>query len=106
MRGAFHTSARTGVALGAALGLADSMGAQRSPHGHGCTGPSFDNGVWRLTTWDPDRSGPVSPVIVAGGKFERVGTAALGFVAIWDGSIWRSVGAGVGGGVRFAAGCS
>jgi hypothetical protein len=59
--------------------------------------------VYCVAPWDPDGAGPQPAVVVAGGNFDHVGTAALSYVGVYDGRSWRSAGGGVDGGVRAAS---
>src|SRR5262245_46744243 len=76
---------------------------QCTPSWTGYGGPQLDNGPWSVSTWDPDGSGQLPPVVVAGGNFEHVGLAPLPFVGMWDGSSWQPMGPGVGGTVAISA---
>lgn len=74
----------------AAANIAMWDGALWQPLGSGLNG--F---VTALTTWDPDASGPQSPVVIAGGTFTIAGGAAASRVARWDGTSWQAMGAGL-----------
>lgn len=69
--------------------------------GEGLRGP--DAPVNALTSWDPDGPGPATPLLVAGGDFSIVGTAAANRIAAWDGTSWQPLGSGMNGEVRALA---
>lgn len=65
----------------------------------GLTDFAFDNPfmlprVGGLVSWDPDGSGPLTPQLVAGGRFRRAGGAPTSFIARWDGTAWYPLGSG------------
>ncbi|MFN0133111.1 MAG: hypothetical protein ACKVW3_11385 [Phycisphaerales bacterium] len=51
--------------------------------------------IYALVNWDPDGSGPLPPVVVVGGSFTVAGTALASNIAVWDGSVWTTLGAGM-----------
>ncbi|MCC6678099.1 MAG: hypothetical protein IT436_13240 [Phycisphaerales bacterium] len=57
-------------------------------------GTGMNKQVNALTTYDPDGTGPASPVLVAGGWFTSGGGVAA-YVAAWDGTRWSPLGTGV-----------
>jgi len=61
------------------------------------SGFSGGPGVYALTTWDPDGSGPIPPQLVAGGAFTTAGGVTVNRIARWDGSTWQPMGSGVNG---------
>lgn len=69
-------------------------GSEWQPLGAGC-----NNNVYSLTTWDPDGSGPLAEVLVAGGSFTTAGGVTVNQVAYFDGT-WHAFGAGIGGTVN------
>lgn len=69
--------------------------AQCSPQWSAYSGPQLDNGVFAVTTWDPDGTGPALPVVVAGGNFEHAGQQPVSHVGQWSGSAWLPMGQGV-----------
>ncbi|HMN42496.1 MAG TPA: hypothetical protein PKE29_16770 [Phycisphaerales bacterium] len=85
----FHT-----LALLAGLCLCSNARAQ-------CPGrwlvdlPGVEARVLALTMWDPDGSGPLSPVLVAGGDF--VSTNDINYIAFWDGTTWNPISTGMDG---------
>jgi hypothetical protein len=50
-----------------------------------------------VMSWDPDGAGPLPPVLVAAGLFDRAGGAGAENVAVWDGASWHSLGSGMDG---------
>src|SRR4051794_40229660 len=59
--------------------------------------PGVDGTILATTTWDPDGSGPASPVLVAGGAFGSIGTIATSGIAAWNGTSWSAIGDGLNG---------
>ncbi len=55
--------------------------------------------VRALGVWDPDGAGPASEQLFAGGDFTSTGSAAVKYLARWDGTGWSTVGSGVSAGV-------
>src|SRR5437660_3277210 len=53
-----------------------------------------DATVYALTTWDPDGSGPLQPILVAGGNFTRMQDATVQHLAVFDPVTgeWQSLG--------------
>lgn len=51
------------------------------------------------TMWDPDGSGPITPKVVIGGRFDVAGNAQAANIAMWDPATgqWSSLGSGVSG---------
>ncbi|MFO0839203.1 MAG: hypothetical protein U1D55_11855 [Phycisphaerae bacterium] len=58
-------------------------------------GEGLNGTVYALTTWDPDGTGPLGRVLVAGGRFNAAGGAAASNIATWDGVAWHSLGDGL-----------
>jgi len=50
--------------------------------------------VAALASWDPDGSGPLTPLLIAGGGFTTAGGAAALRIASWNGSAWQPLGGG------------
>jgi hypothetical protein len=48
----------------------------------------------KMTTFDPDGTGPQPRVLVVVGSFNRVGSVAANNIASYDGQVWRSLGTG------------
>lgn len=65
------------------------------------TGPA--GFVLAMTAWDPDGPGPAAEVLVVGGEFAFVAGAAASNVAVWNGSSWSTLGAGLNDDVRALA---
>jgi hypothetical protein len=61
--------------------------------------PGVDGVVYASTTWDPDGSGPLPPVLVVGGEFTFAGSSAASNIAWFDGSDWHPLGSGTDAGV-------
>ncbi|HMN41252.1 MAG TPA: hypothetical protein PKE29_10430, partial [Phycisphaerales bacterium] len=57
--------------------------------------PGVEARVLALTVWDPDGSGPLSPVLVAGGDF--VSSNDINYIAFWDGTTWNPITTGTNG---------
>ncbi|MDX2146239.1 MAG: GC-type dockerin domain-anchored protein [Planctomycetota bacterium] len=68
-------------------------GGTWQPLGDGLTGPF--GGVQALESWDPDGDGPLNPVLLAGGRFDRSGTRILNYVAAWNGTQWIDLDGGM-----------
>ncbi len=51
--------------------------------------PYYSPGVSALASWDPDDGGPMTPRLVVGGAFTRIGNERARCVALWDGDAWR-----------------
>ena len=93
---------RFSVTFAGVTGVAVSAMGQCTPSWSGYAGPMLDNGVYAVTSWDPDGPGPALPVVVAGGNFEHIGASPLSFVGRWDGGAWLPMGPGVSGTVLCA----
>src|SRR5262245_58461690 len=50
--------------------------------------------VTAVTAWDPDGEGPVTEILVVGGRFSIAGDVAASNVAAWDGARWSALGPG------------
>ncbi|MBL9031921.1 MAG: hypothetical protein JNM80_09465 [Phycisphaerae bacterium] len=61
------------------------------------TGIYYQGVIRTSTTWDPDGAGPLPPVLVAAGIFDRIESVDGGVsrIAMWNGSAWQPLGAGV-----------
>lgn len=58
----------------------------------GAGGTNGVNGaISDLTVFDPDGSGPNSPMLVAGGFFATAGGVACSNIAAWNGSVWLPI---------------
>ncbi len=85
-----------------ALGTSEEARAQSACLPRFQMGPQFpypsianrgtNNDINALITYDPDGSGPKSPLLVAGGSFTTAGGTAINRVAAWDGSNWLTIG--------------
>lgn len=93
--------------VGGEFGLAGGISAARIarfdgdmwlPLGSG-SGNGVSDGVWALTTWDPDGSGPQPAQLIAGGNFTASGSTTLNRVARFDGSAWQPLDTGFAGNV-------
>ncbi len=58
--------------------------------------PGTSDRIWAMKQWDPDGAGPRAPVVALGGWFTMAGKALANHVAIWDGTEFSALGAGVG----------
>ncbi|MCC6678602.1 MAG: hypothetical protein IT436_15825 [Phycisphaerales bacterium] len=56
-----------------------------------------DGPVAAMTAWDPDGSGPIGEVLVAGGSFSTAGGVPARHIAAWDGTAWSGLGTGLDG---------
>jgi hypothetical protein len=65
--------------------------------------PGVDGTVLSVTLWDPDGSGPLKPHVVAAGEFTMAGSVDALNIAIWDGTAWAAMGAGLNAQVRALA---
>lgn len=52
-----------------------------------------------MTWWDPDGTGPLPRLLIAGGEFASAGVVACENIAAWNGSTWAPLGTGINGGV-------
>jgi hypothetical protein len=95
-------AARMGSVLSAAALTAAAAG-QCVPRWSAYAGAQLNNTVYALAGWDSDGSGPAPSVVIAGGNFDHAGATLLSYVGMWDGSVWRPIGAGVDGAVRAAS---
>src|SRR5262245_51640648 len=61
--------------------------------------PGVSNGVYAMTSWDPDGPGPAPPVVVVGGAFLVAGTRLANWIAAYDPSTgsWSTLGSGMDG---------
>ncbi len=59
-----------------------------------------DSYVHASAQWDPDGDGPKPPALVVGGVFAVAGTARAASIAVWDGTQWLPLGAGLNGEVK------
>ncbi len=50
--------------------------------------------VWKLTTWDPDGSGPLPADLIATGSFINAGGGPASRIARWNGTSWQPLGPG------------
>jgi len=78
-------------------GLFSSFGVATSPYvaandttGWRSLGLGMDSHVFSLQAWDPDGTGPISSLILAGGAFTTPGNKIAG----WNGTTWSSLGGG------------
>ncbi len=85
------------IRLGMALALATSPSlAQCEPAWMRESEPAgTDSPVAAIISWDADGAGPLAPLVVVGGSFASAGTADSPCVAMWDGSDWYPMGAGL-----------
>ena len=65
-------------------------------------GTGVNNGVWSMTVFDDDGTGPHAPSLYAGGGFWIAGGTSVQGIAKWDGSSWSPVGGGLGLGIPYA----
>lgn len=67
--------------------------------------PGVNGFVSAFVEWDPDGSGPQTPVVVVGGSFEVAGGVRTANLAIWDPATgaWSSLGTGFNAGVTALA---
>ncbi len=56
--------------------------------------PGFDGQVLAIGRWDPDGTGPLPPVLVAGGRFTHAGSVSAESIAFWRDGEWHPLGAG------------
>jgi hypothetical protein len=96
---AFAASARFASVL-SAVALTASAAGQCTPRWSAYAGPQLNNAVYALASWDPDGPGQAQSAVIAGGNFDHLGSAPLDYVGMWGDGVWRSMGAGVGGGAR------
>jgi hypothetical protein len=68
-------------------------------------GGGLNSIVLSSVRFDPDGSGPRSPVLAVGGGFTTAGSAAANFIATWDPAtnVWAPLGSGIGGTVESLA---
>ncbi|MBN8644974.1 MAG: hypothetical protein J0L61_06995 [Planctomycetes bacterium] len=67
--------------------------------GSGLNGP-----IWCMTSHDPDAdTGPLPPLLIAGGDFTTATVPTANRVASWDGLEWKALGGGLDGQVSAAA---
>lgn len=78
------------VAADAAGGHWESGGGQQFP---GVLGD-----IYGATVWDPDQEGPLGPVLVVCGSIVGACDVRASHVLAWDGGVWRSLDANIGGG--------
>ncbi len=64
--------------------------------GQGLPGVGDAGHVAAIKQWDPDGSGPQTPLWVAGGNFKVAGNTVAHNIAAWNGSNWQALGTGVG----------
>ncbi len=57
-------------------------------------GETANSTIYGLTSWDPDGSGPMQPVLVAGGNFTAMGDLLVNRITLFDGSQWSTCGDG------------
>lgn len=57
---------------------------------------SYYGEVETIEPWDPDAAGPLSSVLVVGGRFGHAGGQTVNNIAVWDGSQWSTLGSGLG----------
>lgn len=67
--------------------------------------PGADNGINASVMWDPDGSGPRTPLLVVGGTFANISNIRTSGIAAYDPStgLWTAFGAGVNGSVSALA---
>ena len=65
--------------------------------------PGVNGTVLAVTPWDPDGSGPLEPHVVAAGEFTMAGSVDAMNIAIWNGTAWAAMGAGLNAQVRALA---
>jgi hypothetical protein len=53
-----------------------------------------DDRVRALSTFDPDGSGPLNPLLIAGGEFTTAGGTSASRIAQWNGSSWSALASG------------
>ncbi len=83
---------------GAADRVARWDGVAWQPIAGGIPGAS-DHRVSALASWDPDAAGPLPPRLFACGNF----SSPAGRIAMWNGSAWTALGAGLSGGSAVGA---
>ena len=66
-------------------------------------GTGVNDQIWSLALFDIDFTGPIDPVLAAGGDFTLAGGVAASRVATWSGTAWSALGAGANGSVRALA---
>src|SRR5438874_2131540 len=84
-----------GICTLASVGPAQAQCLERWAPGDG--GPGVNGAIIAMTLWDPDGSGPLPPVLVAGGDFTSAGTTPTSHIAAWNGTTWSALGSGFGG---------
>ena len=58
-----------------------------------------DTTIRAMTVWDPDGGGPSPPLLVVAGSFHTMNGVTARHLAVWDGLVWRSLGAGPSGSI-------
>jgi hypothetical protein len=83
--------------LAFAFVLAPSAGAQSCGPGWlvDRDAPALSANVYALAEWDPDGSGPLPPILVAGGDFYS--SAGMQHLAAWNGASWVAMDTGING---------
>jgi hypothetical protein len=66
-------------------------------------GSGTSDQVWSLALFDIDFTGPIPPVLAAGGDFLVAGGVTVNRVATWDGTAWAALGSGANDSVRALA---
>jgi len=62
-------------------------------------GPALNGSAHDAIIWDQDGAGPIPPKLVVGGTFTMAGSLTVGHLAMWDGTSWSTLGAGLPGNV-------
>jgi len=81
-------------------GLSAPYIAAAGPGGWSALSTGMSGRVFSVTSWDPDGSGPLPPVLVAGGEFVFAGGNVVNNLAMWNGSTWQAFGSGTNGRVE------
>lgn len=79
----------------AASNIAQWDGAAWNGLGSGISNGQAPSVVYAIAEFDPDGSGPLPAVLVAGGSFTSAGGQAVSNIARWDGTQWAAMGNGL-----------
>jgi T5SS/PEP-CTERM-associated repeat protein len=63
-------------------------------------GSGSGGGIFAMTVWDPDGSGPALPQLIVAGRFVSAGGVPVSNIASWNGTTWSAMGAGFSSAVR------
>ena len=74
--------------------------AVAGPGGWAAMSSGMSGRVFSVTSWDTDGSGPLPPVVVAGGEFTFAGGNVVNNLAMWNGTTWQAFGSGTNGRVE------